>query len=94
MKIYIVERDNPSYKPGPEVFTDGNKALRKVKEEYNLQMEELGTNQEKADAGYGSCGCYWNFDNGSYCGDCLIDSDSDGDRWEWRITEHNVNLLN
>lgn len=87
MKIYIVERDNPSYKPEPEVFTDGNKALHIVQEEYTNQMEVLGTSQEKSDAGYGSCGCYWNFEDGEYCGDALIDQDCDGDRWEWRITE-------
>ena len=88
MKIYIVERDNPSYKPEPEVFTDGNKALHIVQEEYTNQMEVLGTSQEKSDAGYGSCGCYWNFKDGEYCGDALIDQDCDGERWEWRITEH------
>lgn len=53
-------------------------------------MEELGTSQEKSNAGYGSCGCYWNFEDGKSCGDALIDRDCDGDRWEWRITEHEV----
>ena len=91
-KIYIIERDNPSYKPEPEVFTDGKIALDKVKKEYEDQMEELGTSQEKADAGYGSCGCYWNFEDGEYCGDALIDQDSDCDRWEWRITEHEIKV--
>ena len=52
MKIYIVERDNPSYKPEPEVFTDGSKALETVKREYEDQMKELRTSQEKADAGF------------------------------------------
>ena len=92
MKIYIVERDNPSYKLEPEVFTDGNKALETVRTEYCNQMKELGTTQEKSNAGYGSCGCYWNFDNDSYIGDCLIDRDIDGDRWEWRITEHEIKV--
>jgi len=90
MKIYIVERDNPSYKPEPEVFTDGTKALETVKAEYHAQMEELGTTQEKSDAGFGSCGCYWNFNGDNCIGDCLIDLDCDGDRWEWRITEHKI----
>lgn len=31
MKIYIVEIDNPRYKPEPEVFIDGKIALDKVK---------------------------------------------------------------
>lgn len=77
MKLYIVERDNPKYKPVPEIFLDGN---RVVKEEYNMQMENLETSQEKADAGYGSCGCYWNFTNDDFCGDALIDCDCDDDR--------------
>lgn len=92
MKIYIVERDNPKYKPEPEVFLDGNKAVSIVKEEYIKQMEELGTSQEKANAGNGSYGCYWNFTDGDFCGDALIDCDCDGDRWEWRITEHEVEI--
>lgn len=90
MKIYIIERDNPSYKPEPEVFTDGKKALDTVKREYKDQMEELGTNQETVDNGFGNYGCYWNFDDSGFTGDCLIDSDYCGDRWEWRITEHEI----
>lgn len=92
MKIYIVERDNPKYKPVPEVFLDGNKAVSTVKEEYVKQMEELETSQGKSDAGYGPCGCYWNFAENDFCGDALIDMDCDGDRWEWRITEHELKV--
>ncbi len=92
MKIYIVERDNPSYRPEPEVFIDGNKAFEAVRIEYNDQMKELGTSQEESDAGFGSYGCYWNFDGDSYTGDCLIDCDIDVDRWEWRITAHEVEV--
>jgi len=92
IKVYILERYNPSYKPEPEVFTDGNKALETVRGEYYDQMNKLGTSQEKSDAGYGSCGCYWNFDGNSYIGDCLIDCDYDGNRWEWRITECKIEV--
>jgi len=92
MKIYIIERDNPQYRPEPEVFLDGNRAVSMVKEEYNNQMKELETSQEKADAGYGGYGCYWNFEETDFCGDALIDSDCDGDRWEWRITEHELKI--
>ena len=55
-------------------------------------MKDFKTNQEKANAGYGPCGCYWNFnfEKGEICGDALIDCDYNGDRWEWRITEHNI----
>ena len=41
MKIYIVERDNPYYRPEPEVFIDGDIAIRTVKEEYSNQKKEL-----------------------------------------------------
>lgn len=92
MRIYIVERNNTEYRPEPEVFLDGNKAVNTVKEEYREQMEELGTSQEKSDAGYDSCGCYWNFTDGDFCGDALIDRECDGDRWEWRITEHELEI--
>ena len=88
MKIYIVERNNPQEWIEPEVYLDGAKALEDVRKEYLAQMEELGTSQEKADAGFGSCGCYWMFDEDGCYGSCLIDRDLDGDRWEWRITEH------
>ena len=90
MKIYIVERDNPNYTPEPEVFTDGRKALATVKGEYEDQMKDLGTSQEKSDAGFGNCGCYWFFCDSDYCCDCLIDRDCGGDRWRWRITEHEI----
>lgn len=92
MKIYIIERDNPTYKPEPQVYTDGKIALKIVEKEYKNKMKDFKTNQEKANAGYGSCGCYWNFIEGGFCGDALIDRDSDGDRWEWRITEHELEI--
>lgn len=53
-------------------------------------MKELGTSQGKADDGYGCYGCYWNFSEGCFCGDVLIDCDCDGDRWGWRITEYDI----
>lgn len=90
MKVYILERDNPSFRPEPEVYTDGNKAVIKVKEEYMERLGELDTDQEKADIGLGGYGCYWNFTENEYCGDALISSDYNSDRWEWRITEHTI----
>lgn len=42
------------------------------------------------DAGRGGCKCYWNCGSDSYCGDCLIDRECDGDRLGWRITEYEV----
>lgn len=90
MKIYIIERDNPECRPNPEVYMDGKVAFEKVREEYNSCMQELRTSQDKADSGLGGYGCYWNFMDSDFCGDALIDSDYDSDRWEWRITEHMV----
>lgn len=90
MKIYIIERDNPKYKPNPEVFFDGNKAVNTVKEEYIKQMDEPETSREKQML-YSSCGYYWNFEEGECCGDALIDQDN-GERWEWKITEHEVEI--
>lgn len=90
--VYVVERDNPNTRPDPEVFTDGKRALEKVKKEYTSQMKELGTSQENADSGKGNYGCYWNFDDNTFVGDALIDCDVDADRWEWKITVHEINI--
>lgn len=90
MKIYIVERDNPKEWIEPEVFADGKKALDIVRKEYETQMSELGTSQEKADKGFGNYGCYWQFEEDSCVGSACIDSDCDCDQWKWRITEHEI----
>ena len=46
MKIYIIERDNPQYRPEPEVFLDGNRAirwknLRHLKKKQMPDMEDM-----------------------------------------------------
>lgn len=41
MKIYIVERDNPFYKPEPEVFTAGKIALETVKQNIMRRWRNL-----------------------------------------------------
>lgn len=92
MKIYIIERDNPEQKPEPEICLDGNLAKETVRKEYLAEMKDHSTSQEKADAGYGAYGCYWNFEPEDHCGDALISSDYDADRWEWRITCHEINI--
>lgn len=92
MLVYVIEYDNPHSRPFPDVVLDGEAALRKVKAEYEAQMEELGTNQEKADAGYGEYGCYWRFEEGCIEGSALIAADEDADRWEWRITSHEITV--
>lgn len=88
MKIYIVERNNPWCWEEPEVYLDGNKAVADIRKEYEAQMEELGIEKDDPDDGYGIAWYEWLIDEENYCGDCLIDRDSDGDRWQWRITEH------
>ena len=45
MKIYIIERDNPQYRPEPEVFLDGNRAVSVVKEEYSKNLRHLKKKQ-------------------------------------------------
>lgn len=84
-KIYIIERGKPEYSPDPEILNDGKKALYIVKGEYNENMKKLGTSQGKLD----KFDCYWNFENDKYCGNAVIYT-SNEERWEWRITEHNI----
>lgn len=77
MKIYIVERNNPQCWEEPEVYLDGKEAIADIKKEYEAQMEELGIEKDDPDNEYGVAWCEW-----------MIDRDCDGDRWQWRITEH------
>lgn len=86
MTIYIVERNNPESWEEPEVYVNGKKALDTVREEYESQKEELGIEDEND--GYGAGWCEWNISECDYCGDAVIDRDIDGDRWQWRITQH------
>lgn len=88
MRIYIVERNNPQCWEEPEVYLDGNEAIVDIRKEYEAQMEELGIDKDAPDNGYGIAWCEWMIDEENHCGSCLIDRDIDGDRWEWRITEH------
>lgn len=86
MTIYILERDNPHCHPEPEVFLDGESAFKIAKKEFEEQLLAFGTSLEECERGEGCFGCYWNFYGNT--GSALIDSDYDGDRWEWRVTEH------
>ena len=88
LTVYVIERDNPQTRPEPEVLTDGKKALEMVRAEFEAQMRELGTSLDNSDIGADCYGCYWEFAEEQYIGTALIDSDYDGDRWEWRITSH------
>lgn len=88
MKIYIVERNSPYEWVEPQVYLDGKAAVADVRREYEAQLEELGTSQQEAESGLGSCGCYWMIFEDICCGDCLIDRETDGDQWQWRITSH------
>lgn len=88
MKIYILERDNPTCWEEPEVFINPDKAIKKAKEEYEVVKEDIGVTDEND--GYGEAWCEWNVDEEIGIGDALIDRDIDGDRWQWRITEREI----
>lgn len=88
MKIYIVESDNPTCWEEPVIYINPDKAVQKVKEEYNSIKEYMGIEDEN-DA-YGAAWCDWSIDEEIGLGTALIDRDSDGDRWQWRITEHEI----
>lgn len=88
MKIYILERNNPTCWEEPEVFINPDKAVEKVREEYEAIKEDIGVEDEND--GYGSGWCHWNIDEDTSLGTALIDRDIDGDRWQWRITEYEV----
>lgn len=92
LTVFVVERDNPKTRPEPEVLTDGAKALEIVRKEFNGMMAELGTSLDNSDIGVGCYGCYWSFAENECIGTALIDADYDGDRWEWRVTNHTVNI--
>lgn len=64
----------------PEVYLDGKEAIEDILKEYQSQLEVLDD--------YSCIGSYWMIDEENYCGDCLIDRETDGDQWQWRITEH------
>ena len=90
MIVYVVERNNPENTPEPEVFLDGKQAFQIMKDEYAEMMKLLGTTQEEADAGSGNYGCYFISDEEQCVGSALIERDYDVDRWEWRVTTHEV----
>lgn len=92
MMIYVLERDNSEYRPEPQVFTNGQVALKTVKKEFSKEMKEYGLSQE--DIGTSDpFECLWYFSENAekesdFCGDALINCD--GDRFEWRITKHDT----
>lgn len=88
MKIYILERNNPTCWEEPEVFINPDKAIEKVREEYESVKEDVGITC-KEDEDY-IAWCEFEFDKETGVGTALIDRDSDGDRWQWRITEHEI----
>lgn len=88
MKIYIVERNDPYEWQEPEVFEDGNAAVEVVRKEYEGCKYNLGIEDDDPDNGYGTGWAEWEIDEGCYYGEALIDRDIDGDRWQWRITDH------
>lgn len=88
MKIYILERDNPTCWEEPEVYDNPDNAVLKVKLEYAEVKNDIGIIDEND--GYGSGWCHWDIDEDTGIGTALIDRDIDGDCWQWRITKHEV----
>lgn len=86
--IYVLERDNPDTRPEPEVSTDGAALLAKVEAEWRETLTDI---EYKPDDPYVET--YWNFeelDPDDHCGDALIDRRTYSDRYEWRITKHEL----
>ena len=89
MTIYIIERDNPKNKPEPQIFIHGYDAEFKVEAEYKEILEELGIDLDDAKHDMDDLyHCYWGIEN--HVGTVLIAADWDVDRWEWRITAHEI----
>lgn len=89
--VYVIERDNPECRPEPEVVLDGQKALEAVQTEFEEQCKEFGINfGGEADAPHIETG--WNFLPEGCTGDAYVDDVPGGDRWEWRITEHQISM--
>lgn len=55
MNIYILEKNNPSCWEEPEVFINPDKAVEKVREEYEAIKEDIGVEDEND--GYGQAWC-------------------------------------
>jgi len=89
MKIFIIERDKPECWLEPEVFTDGDKALEVIKNEYESQKKALEITDSDIKSGSGSYDCYNTIDKNNYCGEIGICNMRTGCLWQWRITEHN-----
>lgn len=82
MQIYIVEENSNSYWSEPEVFINPDKAVEKVKEEYE-QVKEDNNIEEN-----GYVNLIWKIDENTGVGSAKIEVYQD--YWEWRITEHEI----
>lgn len=83
MKIYIVEENNNTYWSEPEVFINPDKAVEKVKEEYEQVKSDNNLHEEN---GYVSL--IWEIDENTGVGSAKVENYQD--YWQWRITEHEI----
>lgn len=90
--VFVIERDNPEYRPEPEVVLDGKKALETVEREFEEQCKDLGIDIESGNDNAGAIEAGWNFLPEGCTGDAYVDDIPGGNRWEWRITEHLIPL--
>lgn len=92
MKLYIIERNDSIHIVDPEIFTDGNKAVKIVKKEYYERAAELEISPEVVeDGGDNHHDCNWDIDEDDFAGECVIDDLYYDNRWKWRITKHELN---
>ena len=91
MIVYVIERNNPQTWEEPQIVLNGKDALNIVREEYENKINELSEiyRSEKSMEIF-EFGCYWFFDENSFTGTATIEADYLTDKWEWRITEHNI----
>lgn len=83
MKIYILEENNNTYWAEPEVFVNPDKAIKKVKEEYERVKAD---NNIECENGYTIL--LWGIDECAGIGSAKIEFYQDF--WQWRITEHEI----
>lgn len=83
MKIYVIERDNNSYRPEPEIYVNYDQAINTVKREFD-QIRAMMTNPETE---------YDISENYTWGGSCAVsDPDVDNSYCFWRVTAHELDV--
>lgn len=89
MTIYIVERINPECFEEPQVFLNGREAVMTIRKEYEEEKEFLEIDSVSLEDEYDY---EWDYDidENNFCGGCYIEEVDGDDRWQWRLTSHNI----